>query len=271
MIYTNVHCVIPLPEKESEIFDYLFSLEGTIYSRGPRRKNLRVVLDGKAYFVKTHHGVGWKEIIKNLLNLKLPIISAKTEWRALEKLHHLNIPTLEVVACGYRGLSPAHIQSFLITRELENVISLERFCKNWMESPPDGSLKLALIHKIADIARTLHQGGVNHRDFYLCHFLLDQGSLERSKHNPVLYLVDLHRAQIRKKVPFRWKVKDLSGLYFSSLDCGLTRRDYFRFMCAYTQKNLRDTLKTDQKLWFTTERKAKQLYQKIHGHPPYER
>ncbi|MST95428.1 MAG: hypothetical protein EXS33_09225 [Pedosphaera sp.] len=33
-------------------------------------------------------------------------------------------------------------------------------------------LKRALLEKIAALARTLHEGGVNHRDFYLCHFLV---------------------------------------------------------------------------------------------------
>ncbi|MST95429.1 MAG: hypothetical protein EXS33_09230 [Pedosphaera sp.] len=40
-----------------------------------------------------------------------------------------------------------------------------------------------------------------------------------------LFVIDLHRAQLRDRVPARWLVKDLGGLLFSALDCGLTRRD----------------------------------------------
>ena len=32
-------------------------------------------------------------------------------------------------------------------------------------------LKRVLVQRIATIARTLHGAGMNHRDFYLCHFL----------------------------------------------------------------------------------------------------
>ena len=39
-----------------------------------------------------------------------------------------------------------------------------------------------------------------------------------------LYLIDLHRMQLRRKTPSRWIVKDIAGLYYSSMDIGLTKR-----------------------------------------------
>jgi hypothetical protein len=47
---------------------------------------------------------------------------------------------------------------------------------------------------------------------------------------PIIPLIDLHRAQLRKKTPRRWVVKDVAGLYFSVMDIGLTQRDLFRFV-----------------------------------------
>lgn len=53
-------------------------------------------------------------------------------------------------------------------------------------------------------------------------------------------VIDLHRAQLRRKVPLRWRDKDLTGLYFSSMDIGLKTRDYLRFMKVYFGCRLKD-------------------------------
>ena len=118
------------------------------------------------------------------------------------------------------------------------------------ESPEKKSelrYKRWLIRRIAEMARTIHQSGANHRDFYLCHFLLqrayDNGELSIEKSR--LYVIDLHRMQIRRETPERWKLKDISGLRFSCLaliDAGvLTQRDLYRFMSTYQGAPLRET------------------------------
>ena len=90
-----------------------------------------------------------------------------------------------------------------------------------------------------------HGGGVNHRDFYICHFLLhlpvDAGA-------PRLSLIDLHRAQVREKTPRRWRDKDLAALYFSALDIGLTKRDGLRFLKTYFARPLRGILQDERAL-----------------------
>ncbi len=54
---------------------------------------------------------------------------------------------------------------------------------------------------------------------------------------------------MRTKTPERWVIKDLAGLYFSSLDAGLTHRDYFRFMKHYRNRRLRDILRHENEFW----------------------
>ena len=61
-------------------------------------------------------------------------------------------------------------------------------------------------------------------------------------------VIDLHRAQIRAKVPRRWRDKDLIGLYFSSMNIGLTQRDIWRFMKVYFGMPLRKILSLEQNL-----------------------
>lgn len=51
------------------------------------RRTLRIEVAGQGYlFVKIHRGVGWKEILKNLLSLRLPVLGAGNEWRAIARL-----------------------------------------------------------------------------------------------------------------------------------------------------------------------------------------
>src|SRR5690606_4283685 len=102
----------------------------------------------------------------------------------------------------------------------------------------------------------LHDGGVCHRDFYLCHFLQDA-------EDPLkLYLIDLHRALIRRRLGRRWIVKDLGGLYFSALDIGLTTRDLLRFLRVYSGKPLRAALREDGRFWEDVRLRALALKRK---------
>lgn len=146
--------------------------------------------------------------------------------------------------------------------ELKGLVSLEDFCRDWKIQAPSFALKTALIRKVATIAKTLHENGINHRDFYLCHFLLDPETLQ----NPealTLYLIDLHRAGLHRRLRRRWRLKDLAGLYFSSKDQGLTARDYWRFIKAYRQKPLRDIIVKEKKFWKKVTARGDKLY---HAH-----
>ena len=120
-------------------------------------------------------------------------------------------------------------------------------------------MKHALIRRVAGMARRMHHGGVNHRDFYLCHFLLHLDPAPTPEMLK-LSLIDLHRAQIREKTPQRWRDKDLAALYFSALDIGLTRRDVFRFLIYYFDRPLRGILQDEQALFTRLAGEAERLH-----------
>lgn len=246
-------------EISNQLFNQIMALNGKVYRELENRRTQRIVLDKKPYFVKQHFGVGWKEVFKNLFQLRLPVVSAKNEWKAIRRLQHLNIATPQIVGYGFRGLNPARLQSFLITRELPQFITLEDLCRNWKNNPPGFCFKYTLIQEVARIARTLHENGINHRDFYICHFLLDL--IEYNTNKLKLYLIDLHRAQIRHRVPMRWVIKDLAGLYFSSKDIGLTQRDLWRFLKLYRRQPLRDVLNKETSFWLKVKKRGEKLYQ----------
>ncbi|MCU7960632.1 MAG: lipopolysaccharide core heptose(I) kinase RfaP [gamma proteobacterium symbiont of Bathyaustriella thionipta] len=250
--------------------EQVFSLQGELYRQQPGRKTLRFTRAGQHYFVKLHWPPGYREIIKNLLSLRLPVLGAGNEYRAVRLLQQLALPSIRVVAFAEYGRNPLQRKSYLISKALPASISLEDYCKDWGREAPDYRVKRLLIETLADISRRMHAAGMNHRDYYLCHFLLsdEQSKVLSQGRRPGLYLIDLHRAQIRRRVPQRWLVKDLGSLYFSALDAGLSKRDWLRFVRAYEKQSLPQVLARKQAFYAAVQQRAGALYLKTHGHEP---
>ena len=241
-----------------DAFEAAMSLRGELFRDMPARKTMRVWLSGRPYFVKQHLGVGWKEIFKNLLSAKVPVLGAETEWRAIQRLHALGIPTMTAVAFGSRGFWPATRRSFLLTEDLGDIVSLEDFCQDWARHPPPLDLKRKLLEAVANIAHSLHEGGLQHRDFYLGHFCLDKGMLERGVVR--IYLIDLHRTLVYKRLPTTGRIKDMAALYSSSMGCGFGRRDLLRFLRRYRNKPLREILEAEGAFWNRVGKRADALH-----------
>ncbi len=238
-------------------FTEIAALPGEDFRRIKNRRTFRITVKGKNFFIKHHRGTGWAEIIKNLLQFKLPVIGADTEVNALKKLHSLRLPTMDIIAYGKRNCNPAKRESFIITAEITDAVSLEDLIKNALPA----SLRHKLIRQLARIVSTMHQNGINHRDCYLCHFLWQQAS-------ETLFVIDLHRAQIRRKIPRRYRIKDLAGLYFSALDMPPGRSDIWRFIREYSGNKLHDEVNKNLKFWRSVRNKAYKLYNKEFGHLP---
>lgn len=251
--------------------DDFLSIEGEVYRevKGQRRTS-RFEREGRTFFIKAHYGVGWREILKNLVSLRLPVLGADNEWRAIKHLHELTVPTMTLAAWGRTGWNPARIKSFVITDALQDVAQLDHWwpeARTSLSSREAVRLKRALIEQVAWIARTLHHNGLNHRDMYLCHFLvqLKDGGIPKPE-DIRLYLIDLHRVQQRGSTPERWVIKDVAGLFFSSMDMGLTARDYLRFVHSYSGESLRSALSTG--FWTRVFHRAVRLYRRDHHRQP---
>ncbi len=242
------------------------SLEGEVFRQIEGRRTLRFVMGGRGYFIKTHSGVGWREIFKELSQGRLPILGAENEYRAIKRLPELGVKTMTLAGYGKRGRNPAQQESFVITESLDNRESLEDFCADWPKSPPSVKLKRLLIEKVAEVTRKLHEDGLNHRDLYICHFLLEVARLPEFLETGAvqLELIDLHRMQSRQKTPVRWKVKDVAALHFSSMDIGLTKRDLFRFIRLYSGNRLRQELFENNSFWQQVQKRAERLYASHH-------
>ena len=116
-----------------DVFQALMQMPGTAFRDVRGRKTIQVKLGDKSYFIKQHFGVGWGEIFKNLVSFKKPILSAMTEVSAIQKLSAINILTTPLVAYGQYGCNPATMQSFVMTEDLGEIVTVEELCANWSQ------------------------------------------------------------------------------------------------------------------------------------------
>lgn len=246
----------------SDLFEKAFSIDGEVFRNVKNRKTMRFAFNGRNYFIKIHRGVGWKEIFKCLFMGKRPVLGAQNEFDAIRLLERLGVPTMTCRAFAKRGKNPAKQDSFIITDELQGKIPLEDFCKDWKDAPPADQLKHRIIDRLAETCAKMHFSGMNHRDCYICHFLLDEKLLQE-KDEISLCVLDLHRAEIRQQIPRRMRIKDLAGIFFSSMDAGLKKRDALRFIAVYSRFG-----KLDSGIWGDVLRTAIKLYRKVWKRDP---
>lgn len=233
-------------------------LHGKVFRALETRKTLRFEVEGHSYFIKIHYGTTLKEVLKNLISFRLPVLGADREWNAIHRLTQVGVDTMNGRAFGQKGINPLRRHSFIITEDLTPTISLEDYCANWLNEPPLFPTKQMIIRRVAEMVRGMHKAGINHRDCYICHFLLHLPFTEKEDELKIS-VIDLHRAQLRTSVPMRWRDKDLIGLYYSSLNIGLTQRDIFRFMKIYFALPLKEILKQEQALIEKVSRKAEKI------------
>ena len=84
-----------------------------------------------------------------------------------------------------------------------------------------------------DLAGTLHNAGLHHRDLYLCHFFVraNDGAID-------VKLIDVARV---KKLPAlltrqRWIVKDLAQFWYSTLVLSITEQEREAWLARYMEK-----------------------------------
>jgi len=250
--------------------DDFLKLEGKVVKQVvAERKTIMFERHGRHFFLKAHFGVGWGEIIKNLLQLRLPIVGAKNEWEGIRALERLGIPTMKIAAYGQEGHNPARIKSFIITDALQHTEDLE----SWLPviSEKFGRhmalpLKWSVVREVAGISRKLHTNGINHRDFYLCHLRIDLQLRVGEAKKPRIYVMDLHRVTVRSQTPQRWLVKDIAGLLYSALHStrkiGLTRNDFLRFVSVYDHRSWRRSLTENRKFWCRVLERVNRTHQR---------
>lgn len=236
-------------------FEDFMTLSGFTVRAAANRRTMRVTLKDRSYFVKQHGGVGWKELIKNYLSAKRPIIGAMTEVHAIQTLLALGIRTTPIAAYGVSGRCAATQQSFLLTEDLGDIVSLEDICKTWAAHPPTDIERQAMLVAVAKLAKRFHGAGLCHRDFYLCHIALQRNIIVTPETE--FYLLDLHRVLHHQSVHGSAVRKDIAGLMFSCMDYGFTAQDWDVFKMHY--------LPQSESFWQQVQKRANKLYAKFNS------
>lgn len=236
--------------KDKNPFDEVEKISGQVFRELETRRTLRFEVDGERFFLKLHHGIQFKEVLKSWIRFRAPVMGADREWVAIHRLAECGVDTMEGVAYGFQEEgNPLKRASFIITKDLGNTINIHDFlCAPLKPSP---SVKRLVIRRMAQMVRRMHDCGINHRDCYLAHFLLSRpfDVIYGKDENLKISIIDLHRAQVRNKVPTRWRDKDLIGLLFSARELKeVSFRDVYRFMKEYFQMPLREVLRTESAL-----------------------
>ncbi len=245
---------------ERGLFERVWALEGQVFREVANRRTLRFVVRDRAYFAKIHDGAGWTEIFKNLLTLRAPVLGARNEYETCRHLAARGVRAPTVAGFGERGPDPARRQSFVICDALEGFESLEQVTERWDARSPDPVAKLRLVMAVARFARAMHEAGVVHRDFYICHLLLDREAFRNGRVE--LAVIDLHRAQIYSRIPSRWLRRDLAALLYSVLDLPLSRSAWLRFVRVYRGRPLRQIFAEEGRFWDGVYHRARALYRK---------
>ena len=236
------------------------AVEGEVYREGRGRRTVRVVLDGRPYFLKFHWGVGWLEILKNWLVGKRPVLGAENEFRACRHLEQCGLNAPRVAAFAAAGGNPAARRSLILCDELAGFVSLEDVVDGWDDSPPEPASRRRLVMAVARFVRRLHEAGVVHRDLYLCHLLLRADAWAAGEVE--LAVLDLHRARIVSPVPDYWRRRDLAALLFSALDTPVHRHAWLRFVRVYSGRPLKEAFAAEGAFWRSVYRRAVKLYAK---------
>jgi heptose I phosphotransferase len=254
-------------------FDWFLKGGGEVHRHVKNRLTYEVRLGNLHFYVKRHLRCGWSEVFKEWYRFRKPVVSARTEWEGAATLAAAGVRVPKVLGKGERGRYPNAVESFVILEALEDCETLEHFKDRWMDysGPRWVSLKRALIDEVAQMGRVMHGQGINHRDFYLNHFLINRNLIRSWQPGQALplNLIDLHRVQQRSQVPYRWLLKDLASLLFSALDVGLTSADCGRYLRIYLGPGWKAWTRDNTKLWHATIKRACKLYKGFHGQSPW--
>lgn len=208
---------------------------GKVFRDFPGRRTVRLELThgngAQAIFLKRYESHYLSPARKLLRWLRWPGAEdeALREWRVIHEIRSQGIPTATPVAIGQQSAGSTATRSFLMTAEIPGAVE----GITWAEqlSAPE---RRRFLLRVANLARRFHATGLVHKDFYLGHCLVSDGS--PGPGDPQLYLIDLQRAVRPCCLHGRWVEKDLGALAYSMYNAGGTRTDLLRCHLAYRGK-----------------------------------
>jgi heptose I phosphotransferase len=223
---------------------------GTPLRRLKNRENWRLDLsDGKrtvTLYLKKHRTRTVATCVRALLGLAAPKTPARVEAEWAQRLTTLGVPTMTVAAYGERLRPDGTLVAAFLTEALSGFEQLDLLLVRHFGDRDDPRLR-GLIANVADVAARFHRAGLNHRDFYTCHFFVKEhislpvcesaaGSIGGGRPSTAfaVRLIDLQRVQCRPEwLRRRWVVKDLAQLAYSCPPRLIGPTEQMRFFKLY--------------------------------------
>ncbi len=179
------------------------------------------------------------------------------EWQRLQWAKSQGFHVPEPLAMGQIVGPGCKLQSYLAIRELTGMLALHQAIPLAHAKMPPQQFevwKQKLLERMAAIARKLHGLQHYHKDLYLCHFYVNEPSVQQTDPGDMA-LIDLHRLGSHRWFSVRWQIKDLAQLFFSMWGvAGLEGADRITFFQHYLQRN--HFTQADQWLFLAAMRKA---------------
>lgn len=254
------------------------ALQGETFRELEQRRTLRFSYQGQTYFIKQHAGSTLKEILKNYAQLKKPVSGAANEWFALLHLASNGIHCARALAFFDDEKPLLRRRSFIVMSDLDTHIDLETFTLSNAWPRLGKAQRRALIKAVAKTARKMHDAGIAHRDFYLCHLLVPQQQLDALEDagqpgaaSLDVYLIDLHRATYRQTIATRSIEKDLGGLFYSVLDIDISWPELVYFIRQYSGGSAKQAFAKNRRLWHNAWRRGVAIYRRYHKRDPADR
>ena len=179
---------------------------------------------GHAFFVKKFRVKNWKERLRYLL---LPSKAMK-EWNVSLGFRTKGVRIPAPVGVMERRRWGFLKESLYISEAIEDTQTLmdffvERFGGGDLEGRED---KRGIVRLLGDTVRRFHDGGLFHADLQAGNFLI------KKREDRELYVIDLHRARVRKNLSGRQRLWDIAK-FFYSLNSMLDQGDKEIFLQAY--------------------------------------
>jgi hypothetical protein len=137
------------------------------------------------------------------------------EFENIKLFKSLKIPSLDPVYFGIRK-SGRHTQAVLITKSLDNYISLLEAKKQYFDlpGPKQHKIKRTAIASVAELVKKAHLSGLMHNYLYLKHVFIDKNFCrtgEKPSHEPVCRFIDLDGAR-KARYNSKKQLRDLDTL-----------------------------------------------------------
>ncbi|MGQ0636361.1 MAG: lipopolysaccharide kinase InaA family protein [Planctomycetaceae bacterium] len=198
-----------------------------LVKQGPHRAVYRLTLAAGEFYLKHYRVPDWKALARNILKGS----PAWREWQAARRIAELGLPTFEPVALGLSRRAGLPWDGFLVSRAIPDALPLDHYLLTEfaaLPAPRQAFLRQSLARQLAELAARLHAGGVEHVDLHAGNILIRT----TPDGEPALSLIDLHSAQLRRRLSPSRRRKNLADLhqFFAGRS---TRADRLRFFSGY--------------------------------------